>query len=69
MKKISLLAFAFIILTSAKAQIQWGIKAGLNIASLSLSSDLSGSGESLKSKTDFNAGVLVSVPLFNSFTL
>jgi Outer membrane protein beta-barrel domain len=69
MKKISLIAFAFIILSSAKAQIQFGIKAGLNIASLSLSSDLSGSGESLKSKTDFNAGVLVSVPLFNSFTL
>jgi hypothetical protein len=69
MKKLFLLVFATIILTNAKAQIQFGVKAGLNIANLSLSSDLSGSGESVKSKTDFNAGILASIPLFNSFTL
>jgi Outer membrane protein beta-barrel domain len=68
MKKLFILALAATGLTSAKAQIQFGVKAGLNIATLSLSSDLSGS-ESLKSKTDFNAGVLASIPLFKSFTL
>jgi Outer membrane protein beta-barrel domain len=69
MKKLFVFAIAVTILSHVEAQVQFGIKAGLNIASLSLSSDLSGSGESVKSKTDFNAGVLASIPLFNSFTL
>jgi hypothetical protein len=69
MKKLVISAIAILALSSVRAQIQFGVKAGLNIASLTLSSDLSGSGESLSSKTDFNVGVLASIPLFNSFTL
>ena len=69
MKKFVISAIAIIVFNSTKAQIQFGLKAGVNIATLTLSSDVSGSGESLSSKTDFNAGILASVPLFNSFTL
>lgn len=69
MKKLLISAIAVMALSSVRSQVQFGVKAGVNIATLTLSSDLSGSGESLSSKTDFNAGVLASIPLFNSFTL
>ena len=48
----------------AGAQVQFGVKAGYNLANLNFSGDLNG--VSLKSKSDFSAGVIASVPLFHS---
>jgi len=48
------------------AQVQFGVKAGLNLATLSYSGSAI---NDLKTKTDFNGGVFASIPLFNSFYL
>ncbi len=67
MKKLLLFAFAASVTTIAGAQIQFGAKAGLNLANLSISPK--SSDYSLNMKPDFNAGVLVSIPLFSKFSL
>jgi hypothetical protein len=51
----------------ASAQIQFGIKAGINFADLSISQSTPGS--SFSSKTDFNAGILASIPLSGNLYL
>ena len=64
MKIILLLFFTTIATVTARAQVKLGVKAGINIANLTLSEVPSGF--SLSSKTDFNAGILALVPLFTS---
>jgi hypothetical protein len=51
----------------ASAQIQFGVKAGVNLSNLKLSGGPSGI--TFSTRTDFCGGVLVSVPLFKSFSL
>jgi Outer membrane protein beta-barrel domain len=46
----------------ASAQVQFGVKAGYNLANLTTSPSESG----IKSKSDFSAGILASIPLFSS---
>lgn len=53
--------------TFASAQVEFGVKAGVNIANLTVSGD--NSGVSPSSKTDFHAGLLSVIPLFSSFKL
>jgi Outer membrane protein beta-barrel domain len=67
MKKTLILIFSIVALSNVKAQIQFGVKAGLNLANWNLSSN--SGGPSPSTKTDFNAGVLASLPLASSFTL
>src|SRR5450631_3642246 len=50
----------------AGAQVQFGVKAGYNLANITQSG---GSAEDVKAKSDFNAGLFASVPLFSSCTL
>jgi hypothetical protein len=47
------------------AQVQFGVKAGYNLANLTTSPSQSG----ISSNSDFSAGVLASIPLFSSCTL
>ena len=61
MKKIALVILAGISIGSAKAQIQYGVKAGANFASMKIHPSVDGL--SLGSKTDFNGGVFVGIPL------
>jgi hypothetical protein len=61
MKKTLILVFAVVALSSAKAQIQFGVKAGVNLANLTVSDKTDG--ESFKANTSFNAGILASIPL------
>ena len=49
----------------AGAQVQFGIKAGYNLANLTTSPSQSG----IMSNSDFSAGVLASIPLFSSCSL
>lgn len=63
-----------VILTAAisiftTAQVQFGIKAGLNLTNINLSSVSPNSSISFNSRTDFNAGILVVIPLFSSYYL
>ncbi|MES1221990.1 MAG: porin family protein [Bacteroidota bacterium] len=67
MKKLFLLTIAAFVVTIAGAQIQFGVKGGLNLANLHMSPKSTDG--SLSTKTDFNAGVLVSVPLAGKFSL
>jgi hypothetical protein len=67
MKKLTLFAIAALITTIAGAQIQFGLKAGLNLANISVSPSEDGS--SFKMKPNLNAGGLVYVPLFGHFGL
>jgi len=67
MKKLLLLAVLASATTFAGAQIQFGAKAGLNLASLHVSP--SETGTSFKMTPNFNAGVLVHIPLASSFSL
>jgi len=62
MKKIALVLFAGISLVSAKAQIQFGVKAGANLANIS---KVDGS----KTLVNLNAGVLASIPLAGQLSL
>jgi hypothetical protein len=69
MRKI-LLAFIFVFLAfAAGAQVQFGIKAGVNIANITTSGLTFVPGASYSTRTDFNGGVLVSIPLFSDFFL
>ncbi len=67
MKKILLVIFAAGLASFAHAQVQFGIKAGVNLANLNLSNN--GLGENYKSITDFNAGLLASIKLSRIFYL
>jgi Outer membrane protein beta-barrel domain len=64
MKRIIFFVFTACITIAGTAQVQFGVKAGVNIANLSLS--IPPSGYSLSSKTDFNGGAFALVPLFTS---
>lgn len=75
-KKLSLLLFTAATLAStANAQIQFGVKGGFNIAEI-LTSDhqsvyVNNQPMGIRNfpRTDFHAGLLVSIPLFKNFTL
>ena len=60
MKKIILVLFTTISIFSVKAQIKFGIKAGLNIANLKTAGLAFGT--STSSKADFNGGVMAEMP-------
>jgi Outer membrane protein beta-barrel domain len=68
MKKAIILMIAITAFSGLKAQLQLGIKAGLNIASLSLTNVL-GSGESKSSLTSFNGGLFASLPIAESLSV
>lgn len=64
MRKLFLLILAGFSLTAAHAQLLFGIKGGANLSSI----DSRNYGE-LKWKTNFHAGVLVSIPVISHFSL
>jgi hypothetical protein len=66
MKKIYLCAFAIIGVNSVFAQIDFGMKAGLNRTGLNYSGS---SINDLGVRSDFNAGAFASIPLFTNFYL
>ena len=66
MKKVCLIIFASLSAMAAGAQVQFGIKAGLNLSTLNYSGPDAGNPAY---KTSFNAGAFSSIPLFNSFYL
>jgi hypothetical protein len=67
MKKILLLILVAGLVSFADAQIQFGVKGGVNLANLNLSN--SGLAGYYKSITKFNAGVVASIPLSKMFYL
>jgi hypothetical protein len=67
MKKIVFLFLAAMALATANAQIQFGVKGGLNLANVSVSGDNGGNSYSMK--PDFHIGALVSIPAFSTFTI
>ncbi|MDP4130616.1 MAG: porin family protein [Bacteroidota bacterium] len=64
MKKLFLLLLTGFSFAAADAQIQFGVKAGANMANFT-GNDVSGT----KWKIGFHGGALVAVPLFNEFSL
>ncbi|HEY1872271.1 MAG TPA: porin family protein [Chitinophagaceae bacterium] len=66
MKKLILIVFVLASAFVASAQVQYGIKAGLNVANLKSSGITYDNGTSLSSKTDFNAGIMAAIPLFSN---
>ena len=66
MKKLSLLAMAAFITSIAGAQIQFGVKAGLNLGNLSISPS---GGASYSLHPSLHAGGLVYLPLISHFGL
>lgn len=66
MKKILLFIFVTGMANASIAQVQFGVKAGLNRASLNYSGSAV---NDLGVKYDFNAGIFSSIPLFNNFYL
>ena len=66
MKKICLVFFAVMSGVFAGAQVQFGVKAGLNLTTLTYSGPAS---TEPAWKTSFNAGLLASVPLSSGFYL
>jgi hypothetical protein len=67
MKKVLLVILAAGSAAIASAQIQYGVKAGYNLATVTQSG--SSNVDGLKSKSDFSGGLLASIPLFSSFYL
>jgi Outer membrane protein beta-barrel domain len=65
MKRTFLVLIAAVIAQFARAQIQFGVKAGYNLASLRVSTPQ----PQVSSKPGFNAGVMASVPLFSRCSL
>jgi hypothetical protein len=65
MKKVILVMLTSASFMFASAQVQFGVKAGYNLANLTISPSQSG----VSSKSDFNAGILASIPLFISCSL
>jgi hypothetical protein len=68
MKKPIILMIAIAAFSGLNAQVQLGVKAGLNISSLSLSNVL-GNGDSKSSLTSFNGGLFVSLPIAESLSV
>lgn len=66
MKKVCIIIFATVSTMIASAQVQFGVKAGLNLSTLNYSGPYSGSPAY---KTSFNAGAFASIPIFTSFYL
>lgn len=66
MKKMFLVLFAVGSAFFTQAQVQFGVKAGYNLSNITFSGS---SSVDVKSKSDFSAGLLASIPLFSSFTL
>ena len=66
MKKLFFVLLAAGSATVSQAQVQLGLKAGYNLTTLTQSGRYT---ESMKSKSEFSAGVLASFPLFRSFYL
>jgi hypothetical protein len=64
MKKLFVLVLSAGAFFSANAQVQFGVKAGANFATLT-----GNAVDGVKSKVDFNGGAFARVPLFNSFFL
>jgi hypothetical protein len=69
MKKLALVIMSVGSSVFATAQIQLGVKAGINLTNISLTGVSPNSSISFSSKTNFNVGLLASIPLFNSFHL
>lgn len=66
MKKLALVFLAGISMATAKAQIQFGVKAGANFSNLRFSDK---GDASISTKVDFNGGVLVNIPLVSKLSL
>jgi hypothetical protein len=66
MKKLLLSAYIICNIFGAKAQIQFGIKAGYNLSSIITSGD---NINTQQAKSGFNAGIFSFIHLFNSFSL
>ncbi|MBL0144848.1 MAG: PorT family protein [Chitinophagaceae bacterium] len=74
--KLTLAALSVIIITSAKAQVSYGVQAGVNIAnwkgdalkSLNNIVDLSNGFITTKSKTGFNIGGYANIPIAQNFS-
>ena len=69
MKKILLTLIVLSIGFAVKAQIQVGVKAGLNVANLKTSGPDYVNGTSPSALNSFNGGLIVLVPLFSNFYL
>ena len=69
MKKSIILLISIMAFSGLSAQVQFGIKAGLNISSLSVSNGVLGDGESKSSLTTFNGGLFASLPIAESLCL
>ncbi len=68
MKRISIVLLALILAGTARSQVMLGVKAGLNLSKLSLS-DGSGTETSFKTNPNFNAGLLVHLPLAHGLSI
>lgn len=66
MKNIFVFIFAISITTAIRAQVQFGVKAGYNHTNLNYSGSAI---NDLGAKSDFNAGVLASIPICSHFYL
>jgi hypothetical protein len=66
MKKIIVLSVAVFFYVSLQAQVRFGVKAGLNLANISVSD---ASGSSFSMKPDFHAGILAAIPLVGKLSL
>ena len=69
MKKLICIVLVCAYTMVVSAQIQVGVKAGVNLADLNITGIQPNSSISYSSRVDFNAGILVSIPLFKSFQL
>jgi Outer membrane protein beta-barrel domain len=69
MKKVALIILTFTSSIFATAQIQFGVKAGINLDNITVSGLSPNSTISFSSKTNFNAGLLASVPLTSSIAV
>jgi hypothetical protein len=67
MKKTLILIFSIVALSSAKSQVQFGVKAGMNLANLMVSP--SDPETSYGSLTSFNGGLLASLPIADALTV
>jgi Outer membrane protein beta-barrel domain len=65
MKRMVLVLLSSAVCAFAGAQVQFGVKAGYNLANVTISPAQSG----FSSKSDFSAGILASVPLFSGCSL
>jgi hypothetical protein len=66
MKKLLILILAMGVASTLSAQVLFGVKAGYNMASLNYSGSAI---NDLGVKSDFNAGLFTSIPLFSMFYL